>query len=200
MALKTHELLIDAALTLFSQNDYGNVTTRKIVAEAGVALPTLHRHFETKENLFRDVLKSTYTHMDGLRDRLLSELSEADNHSQILTSAVKTFVNFGTKDPRPLRLLVRVVSDPTAPRDQYRQSRNDFLDYVVELFPSPLPPHEVRIRVQVFLFGFSRLVTLDRSDICEIMGVKTWKAARPLLEASLIIAAHDCLQIPVDPT
>lgn len=197
--MKTHELLIDAALTLFSQNDYGNVTTRKIVAEAGVALPTLHRHFETKENLFREVLKSTYTHMDGLRDQLLGELSEADNHSQILTSAVKTFVTFGTKDPRTLRLLVRVVSDPTAPRDQYNQSRNDFLDYVVALFPSPLPPHELRTRVQLFLFGFSRLVTLDRSDICEIMGVKTWKAARPLLETTLIVAAHDCIQIALDP-
>lgn len=196
--MKTHELLIDAALTLFSRNDYGNVTTRKIVAEAGVALPTLHRHFETKENLFRDVLRTTYSHMDGLRERLLSELSEAGNHSQILTSAVKTFVTFGTKDPRSLRLLVRVVSDPTAPRDQYTQSRNEFLDYAVALFPSELPPHELRVRIQVFLFGFSRLVTLERNEICEIMGVKTWKEARPLLESSLIIAAHDCIKIPVN--
>jgi AcrR family transcriptional regulator len=194
--MKTHDLLIDAALSLFAQNDYGNVTTRKIVAEAGVALPTLHRHFDTKENLFREVIRTTYARLDKIRSNLLDELSEAENHSAIISAAIRAHLDFVSEDPRPLRFLVRMAHDPTAPRDQYTQSRDEFLNYVTALFPPVLPPAEMRTRVQVFLFGFSRFITLDRKEICEIMQIKTWKEARIQLETILIDAAHDCVKLP----
>ena len=195
MTTKTHDQLINAAMTLFAANDYGNVTTRKIVAEAGVALPTLHRHFDTKENLFRAMVKETYQRLDGIRDTLLDQLSEADDHRQIIEAAIRTFLEFAVSDPRPLRVLVRMSSDPTAPRDQYTESRDQFLNYMVELFPSKLPTDELRLRLQFFLLGFSRLVTADRQEICAIAGKKSWKETRPILEEMLIQMAYDTVQL-----
>lgn len=193
--MKTRELLIDAALTLFAANDYGNVTTRKIVAEAGVALPTLHRHFDTKENLFREMLKHTYGQLYEIRDDLIHRLSEAQTHREIIEEAVRTFVDFAFKDPRILRTLVRMGNDPSAPRDQYFESRNTLLDYVVELLPSQLEPDVLRVRVQVYVFGFSRLVTIERSEICAIMGTKSWRVARPRLEQTLVEYALDAVKL-----
>jgi AcrR family transcriptional regulator len=55
--------IVDAALQLFSETDYGAVQMDDVATLAGVAKPTLYRYFPTKEALF----------LEGI-ERLLSEL------------------------------------------------------------------------------------------------------------------------------
>jgi len=50
------ELILSAALTLFAQNDFGNVTVREIAKEAGVSPGTIYRYYENLDDLFIDII------------------------------------------------------------------------------------------------------------------------------------------------
>lgn len=57
--------ILDAALQLFSETDYGAVQMDDVARIAGVAKPTLYRYFATKEALF----------LEGI-ERILAELQQ----------------------------------------------------------------------------------------------------------------------------
>lgn len=50
------ELILSAALTLFAQNDFKNVTVRDIAKEAGVSPGTIYRYYENLDDLFIDII------------------------------------------------------------------------------------------------------------------------------------------------
>jgi len=57
----TKERILNAAFELFSSKGYLGASTREISKAAGVAEVTLFRHFNSKENLFAEVLRSFST-------------------------------------------------------------------------------------------------------------------------------------------
>lgn len=57
MSLDVRERIAEAALSAFCQHGYAGSTTREIAARAEVNEVTLFRHFGTKEELFREVLR-----------------------------------------------------------------------------------------------------------------------------------------------
>jgi len=56
MPVETRQKILDAALKLFAENGYKSAATRAIAKEAGVSEMTLFRKFETKKNLFDEVV------------------------------------------------------------------------------------------------------------------------------------------------
>src|ERR1700720_415329 len=67
----TRERLLDAAAETFARDGIRGATTREIVRQAGVNEVTLFRHFKSKEQLLREVL----------RRGLASEVAIMDQHS-----------------------------------------------------------------------------------------------------------------------
>lgn len=53
----TKDLILDAALSVFSEKGYVSATTLEISKRAGVSEMTLFRHFQTKNNLFLVTVK-----------------------------------------------------------------------------------------------------------------------------------------------
>ena len=51
-----HNALLNAAIEIFREKDYGEVTVREIVARAGSSPSTFYRYFETKEKLYEEIL------------------------------------------------------------------------------------------------------------------------------------------------
>ncbi len=68
------ERLLEAAFRAFSEKGYLGTTTREIALKAGVAEVTLFRHFDSKERLFEEVLK-TYTFLPKLKG-IIPEIRE----------------------------------------------------------------------------------------------------------------------------
>jgi len=60
-AFTTKKRILNAAFELFSSKGYLGSPTREIAKAAGVAEVTLFRHFNSKENLFAEVLRSFST-------------------------------------------------------------------------------------------------------------------------------------------
>lgn len=72
----TKDKIIKSALKLFSQKGFLGTTTKEIAKEAGVAEVTLFRYFQSKENLFNEVLRSQ-SFLPTLKD-LLPKLEGSD--------------------------------------------------------------------------------------------------------------------------
>jgi AcrR family transcriptional regulator len=76
----TRDRIIQAALAVFSENGFEGSSTRKIAMRADVNEITLFRHFQNKENLFREVLNSqapTSMLTDELDEKLTDNLNES---------------------------------------------------------------------------------------------------------------------------
>ena len=111
-AAKTKERLLDAALTLFSQQGYAATGIRDILQEAGVTQPTLYHHFADKASLLQALIERHY----GASQEQLAEIvaNEVTVSGKLLAFANTSF-EYCNKDPRVPRLMFQTYFGPTVP-------------------------------------------------------------------------------------
>jgi AcrR family transcriptional regulator len=81
----TRAALINAAMAVVARDGVHGTTTRKIAAEAGVGLATLHYHFETKETVLLHMISCVL-------DRLRGEAPPASLHREPLRERIARLV------------------------------------------------------------------------------------------------------------
>ena len=54
--MNTREKIIDAALTLFSENGYDGTGVERIAACVGIKAPSLYKHFKGKEDILNAII------------------------------------------------------------------------------------------------------------------------------------------------
>lgn len=86
---ETRQKLLDAALQVFSRNGYERATVDEIVREAGFSKGAFYVHFETKEDLFWEMLEERITaQQETFRQVVDHSLSVAENERRILEQAL----------------------------------------------------------------------------------------------------------------
>ena len=58
--MKNKEKILQAATRLFAEQGFEATSTKQITAEIGVTEPLIYYHFEGKDDLFAEILKSTF--------------------------------------------------------------------------------------------------------------------------------------------
>jgi len=89
--MENDQVLLNCALTLFSQRGYDAVSVREIVETAGVTKPTLYHYFSSKRGLLDALVKREASLL------LASVLSAADYHGDLvltLESTIRTYFEF----------------------------------------------------------------------------------------------------------
>jgi AcrR family transcriptional regulator len=85
---ETRQKLLDSALQVFARNGYERATVDEIVREAGFSKGAFYVHFETKEDLFWEMLQERIDAQQELFRLTLDEsLSVAENEHRILEQA-----------------------------------------------------------------------------------------------------------------
>lgn len=130
--------VLRAAEIIFADKGYDRATMRNIADEAGVGLPLVVYHFETKLNLYRSIFLE-FQHWNEARRRALAaiNLDDVDALEQIV-SAFLLVGEEGGEDLRTrnyLRLVLREASDPHAPE---RAIIQDLFDPMAREFISAL--------------------------------------------------------------
>lgn len=74
MKLSKENMILKVALELFSKHGYGGVSTKQIAKESGVNEVTIFRKFETKSNLFQQVI-SKYAKEGDIIEKLKHDLT-----------------------------------------------------------------------------------------------------------------------------
>lgn len=55
--MDTKKKILDVALTLFSENGYGNVYVGQIAEGVGIKAPSLYKHYKSKKDIFEAILE-----------------------------------------------------------------------------------------------------------------------------------------------
>ncbi len=98
------ELIIQAALTLFSQKGFRGTTTREIAREAGVSEATIFKHFATKEALYSAMIDAKARVEEVLA--AAGEAAAARDDAGVLAAVATTILSRVEKDPAFMRLLL----------------------------------------------------------------------------------------------
>lgn len=85
--LRKRQDILEAALNLFAEKGYHNVTMHEISAKAEFAIGTLYNFFKNKEDLYKALILET---AEEFRDAILEAVEQSDDEVEKLRNFVKT--------------------------------------------------------------------------------------------------------------
>jgi len=177
-AAATRESLLDAARRRFMEESYETVSLREIAGEAGVDVALVARYFGSKEELFREVFRSSRG--DWL-DPAVTPESLAHWLAALATQEQPTE---DLENLERLLIILRSASSPKAADIVRHAFREDVLGPLTRLLPGP--DAEVRASLALsILTGFTILRTIMNVEPLQASGTA---AARARLEDLLAAA------------
>jgi AcrR family transcriptional regulator len=102
------EALVDAALRVFARTPYHSAGTAEIAREAGVAEPTIYRHFSSKRELYLAALARTCAHVTEAWAEIIARDGPADETLMALGAWYERSI---VVDPDPIRLRMRAAAE-----------------------------------------------------------------------------------------
>jgi TetR/AcrR family transcriptional regulator len=98
------EQIILAAVELFAEKGFAEVTTREIAAAAGINEATIYKYFASKEDLFDAVV----THFGAIMSERFGmiTLDTQRNIGEIYQELAEGMISYMRKDPRIIRLMM----------------------------------------------------------------------------------------------
>ena len=103
-ALAVHERLLNAAMTCFLRDDYHQVTTRQIAAEANTNISMIRYYFGNKEGLYEEMIRQT---LQPLLDVLDSKLL---NSTEGFADYFRIYYRTMQNNPRFPALILKVLA------------------------------------------------------------------------------------------
>ncbi|BDZ67301.1 TetR/AcrR family transcriptional regulator [Methanobacterium ferruginis] len=156
MVANTEEKILDAALKIFSKKGYGGARTRIIARESGFTEMTLFRKFESKENLFNQVLiKNQERLMRDFDSLVISDENEPPKKR--FSSLIMILMNLMDEHFEYINLLIYEKDRiPNSITDPFILSISNYLD---KIFPQPKIDHNLlsfMILSSLYFFIFNK--------------------------------------------
>ena len=95
------ELILDAARQVFAEEGLEGASLRAIAVRAGYTPAALYFHFESKEEIYAEVLKASLRSLGSAVDQAVAQARSAQ---QKLKAAAMSFFRFYAENPRDLDL------------------------------------------------------------------------------------------------
>lgn len=147
--------LIDAAGTVFVEQGFHASGMDDIAVLAGVSKPVLYQHFDSKRDLYIEVLRH---HVGELLGRIRAALDSTSDNRRRVEAAVDTFFAYADTDTRGFRLVFSSEPGDEAVRRELDRATEGCTDAVHDLVRgnSGLDDHRSRL-LAVGLVGASRV-------------------------------------------
>jgi AcrR family transcriptional regulator len=97
------EMILDAALDVFSKGGFQDADVDEIAQLAHVGKGTVYRYYPSKRELYLAVVERVFSHLQA---RLEAVQGQSQSPSQVLSAGVAEHVRFFTENPRCWRVLV----------------------------------------------------------------------------------------------
>jgi len=166
--------ILDAAMKVIAESNYYEATTAKIAAAAGITEPTIYLHFESKQQLFLDLLDDIRHHIIS---RFLELIGEGEDTVSRLRNLAKAHYEFIIHQGRGERFKVltmaTLVNDPDVKERLeliYNDLRNFFLEQLgkarsMNIIRDDLDPKAVTLMMISWLglVGTLQMVGLEKT-------------------------------------
>lgn len=96
---RSRKLLREKAIELFSENGYYQTKISDIVKSAHVTQPTYYLYFESKEALYKDLLKEFHTNLEQIIDETVSEYQQLQDSKQTFQVILSKLFNYFATNP-----------------------------------------------------------------------------------------------------
>jgi AcrR family transcriptional regulator len=117
-------VILDAALTLFTERGFHGTPTSLIAQEAGVATGTLFHYFKTKEEL----IESLYLDIKTDAGNVLRDAGEREGGCrEKLEDVSMAFVDWGLKNPQKIHFMQQFCYSPFISKEAQEQGISNFL-------------------------------------------------------------------------
>jgi AcrR family transcriptional regulator len=125
--------ILKAALNIFSQNNYHTASMTMIAKEAGVSKGTLYWHFDSKEELFRELLLSGLDMFSSHFKKItVKDISADEKIYEIIRFGVEVLVE-NAKTANILRNNVELISSEFQDKVEEKHNQNiDIFKKIIE--------------------------------------------------------------------
>lgn len=179
------EALLAAATRLFGERGYPAVGLGDIGAAAGIAGPSVYRHFTTKADL---LLRTLHRGNEALWLGLHHALGRARDAPDAVARLAADYTAFVADNPEIVSVLVsQVIHLPAPSRDELRRSQRDYVAEWVALLTAArpgLPAPEARVLVHAALALINGLTRVPH------LAVQPGARARIAALAEAVLAAE----------
>ena len=171
------ERIIEAGLTLLRTHDHHQIQMKDVAAEAGVALGTVYRYFQSKDHLFAEVLASWAGQLrTNVERRPLKGQSNAERLTDVLHRSMRAFQSW----PQLARVVMALESseDPFT-REIFARNMARNTDIYVEAvqgLPEDVTADLVRVATSVFDLQLRQWVVGSQSiaDVYDRIARSVW--------------------------
>lgn len=162
------ERIVEAGLALLRYNDHTQIQMKDVAAEAGVALGTVYRYFQSKDHLFAEVLAHWAAQLQtSIERRPLAGASNAERLTDVLQRSMRAFQGW----PQLARVVMALESseDPFTREIFARNMARNTQIYVeaVQGIPEPVAREVVSVAASVFDLQLRQWVT-GAASIAEV--------------------------------
>lgn len=172
-AAQTRRRILAAASRLFAGQGAGDVSVRRVAAEAGVSLATVHHYFGSKEQLYAACIEAMYVELESLRSELRQALPGAGSVTELLERATRVAFRFAWAHRGSIRLLMRTIVD-TGAQDPARRAavHLPFLAEAGQLLAAAFgrPEEAMRLSVQSVTHLVVRYAITDPAELALLVG------------------------------
>ena len=171
------ERIIEAGLSLLRTHDHHQIQMKDVAAEAGVALGTVYRYFQSKDHLFAEVLASWAGQLrTNVERRPLKGQSNAERLTDVLQRSMRAFQSW----PQLARVVMALESseDPFT-REIFARNMARNTDIYVEAvqgLPDDVTADLVRVAASVFDLQLRQWVVGSQSiaDVYDRIARSVW--------------------------
>lgn len=169
--------IVQAALTLLRTNEHHQIQMKDVAAEAGVALGTVYRYFQSKDHLFAEVLAAWGSQLrTNVERKPLRGETNAERLTDVLHRSMRAFQAW----PQLARVVMALeASDDPFTREIFARNMAHNLDVYVEAvqgLPDTLTTDVVRVAASVFDLQLRQWVVGAQSiaDVYDRISKSVW--------------------------
>lgn len=142
-----------AAIELIVSNGYGGASISKIAKMAGVAEGYLYRHYPSKQELVKDLLRSN---LNQIVETLEQSQKESEELTKIFEIVIRLFFNFAKTEPHRIKFLFALMNDYNFVIDEEIKSK--IISHCVAIKKIGLAHNQLDPQISeedIYLFGVS---------------------------------------------
>ncbi len=144
------EIILSAALEIFSKKGYHEATIDEIARRAGVAKGSIYRYFPSKEDLFKSLLESR---LEALSEKIRVIVNSDDHIIDIIKNSIRVYMEFFDENRGFYELLFREKSLFEA-KEYTRRALKHLAPLKKKIFKATSEGYFKPINFQAVFYGF----------------------------------------------